>query len=571
MEIFNPTDNWILALGKTLVHSIWIGMAILAFLKASMQLIPSGHSRSRYRAAFFALLLLTGSVAGMFILLYAPAGPESTSPPFFKGLLNGSLHFEAPGTGWFEIACYSGTWFYLTGMTCFLVHFLISLFGMERLRRSGQQVNRDWYDRFERLKARAGIRGSARLLVSARTKTPVLVGIVRPLVIVPVGMLTQLPISQVETILMHELFHLKRWDQLVNLLQKVIETLLFYHPAVWILSGIMRKERENCCDDLVLGHDYAPLEYASALYQIAASNVRPTSPVPAATGSGRGQLINRIERILNQSTMKTTIRERVSVLLPVLIILFIGIIFSGFTSVLSISRDHPVQNPRQHGIAGILPEAVPGLPALAGEEAETVPAARTAMAAVTIPDAVPDPEAVSLPSVSPPLPDTVPEPREQADPVEEIDWDEIKKELEEANIEMKKAVEEIDWDEIKKELGEASIEMKKAMEEIDWDEIREDMEEARVKAMEEIDWDRIKKKIDEASVEAKKAMEEIDWDKIREDMALTREEIAAMLKELENKLDFDFDFDADFDHDMNMDHDEDVEKDEDENEENLDF
>ncbi len=76
-----------------------------------------------------------------------------------------------------------------------------------------------------------------------------MIGHLRPVILMPVGLLAGLPAGQIELILLHELAHIRRCDYLVNLLQTSVENLLFYHPVVWWISGVIRAEREHCCDD----------------------------------------------------------------------------------------------------------------------------------------------------------------------------------------------------------------------------------------------------------------------------------------------------------------------------------
>ena len=94
---------------------------------------------------------------------------------------------------------------------------------------------------------------------------PVVIGYLRPVILVPVGMLAGMPAAQVEAILLHELAHVRRRDYLANLLQTVGEGFLFYHPAIWWISSVIRSERENCCDDLVVEASGDAREYAAAL------------------------------------------------------------------------------------------------------------------------------------------------------------------------------------------------------------------------------------------------------------------------------------------------------------------
>ena len=88
--------------------------------------------------------------------------------------------------------------------------------------------------------------------VCDRLVAPVLIGVIRPMILLPPAALNGWTIEQLEMVLWHELAHLRRWDNLVNLLQRVVESLLFFHPAVWWVSGWARLERELCCDLLVV-------------------------------------------------------------------------------------------------------------------------------------------------------------------------------------------------------------------------------------------------------------------------------------------------------------------------------
>ena len=106
-----------------------------------------------------------------------------------------------------------------------------------------------------------------------------------------------MPAGQVEAILLHELAHIRRHDYLVNLMQIVVEGLVFYHPAVWWISGVIRAERENCCDDLVVATQGDALAYAAALTALEQNRGAVREAVLAATG---GSLVKRVRRLLVQ-------------------------------------------------------------------------------------------------------------------------------------------------------------------------------------------------------------------------------------------------------------------------------
>lgn len=113
------------------------------------------------------------------------------------------------------------------------------------------------------------------------------------MILLPASLITEIPADQLESLLAHELAHVLRNDYLVNLIQSAVETLLFYHPAVWWISAQVRAERENCCDDLALAVASDRAVYVRALASVAGA--RPSRVVPAASG---GRLIVRLQRIL---------------------------------------------------------------------------------------------------------------------------------------------------------------------------------------------------------------------------------------------------------------------------------
>jgi hypothetical protein len=124
----------------------------------------------------------------------------------------------------------------------------------------------------------------------------VLVGILRPLILLPASVLTDLSPTQLELLLLHELAHVRRWDNLVNLIQRLAEGLLFFHPGVWLVSRWLRLEREHCCDAIVLRHANRPRAYVETLASFAVPGLAPRY---AAAVAANHQLVSRVRRILN--------------------------------------------------------------------------------------------------------------------------------------------------------------------------------------------------------------------------------------------------------------------------------
>ena len=146
-----------------------------------------------------------------------------------------------------------------------------------------------------RLTRRLHLTRAITLLQSSAVEVPTVIGWLKPTVLLPIGVLSGLTPLQIEAILAHELAHIRRHDYFVNLLQSLVETLLFYHPGVWWLSRRIRIEREHCCDDLAVSLCGDPVVYASALADLEELRGQQVQLVMAASG---GALLARVRRLL---------------------------------------------------------------------------------------------------------------------------------------------------------------------------------------------------------------------------------------------------------------------------------
>ncbi len=161
----------------------------------------------------------------------------------------------------------------------------------------------EWQCRLELLCRSAKVYFSVRMGETTAVVAPIMIGWFRPVILLPLGVLSQLPTEQVEAILYHELVHIRRHDFLVNLLQCVIETLFFYHPAVRRFSHQIREERERICDDLSIEWCQSPLIYAEALTTF--EEHRQQSLALLLTGDG--DLLLRVRRIIGTESKKRTV------------------------------------------------------------------------------------------------------------------------------------------------------------------------------------------------------------------------------------------------------------------------
>lgn len=254
------------AVGWTLLHSLWEGAA--ASLGLAIVLAATRSARARYAAACVALLATVAAAIFTFVRL-VPNGmdglrnalPPSPAPWDLQAALHpsGSNATFAAVVPWLAPIWIIGVWIFVLGQ-------LASWFSTSRLRLRGVcAASEGWQAELARLRAMLRVSRSVRLLESCLADVPVVIGHIRPVILMPVGLLSGLPAGQVEAILLHELAHIRRCDYLVNVVQRSIESLLFYNPAVWWISSVIRSERENCCDDIVVAASGNAREYACAL------------------------------------------------------------------------------------------------------------------------------------------------------------------------------------------------------------------------------------------------------------------------------------------------------------------
>ena len=285
------------AVGWTVLHSLWQGAVIAALL--GVALLATRSPRVRYAAACIAMLI-TLVACGLTFLHVMPEAAESyrvLKAPFPPGwIVHASTGGGAPSN---PLLAAIAPWLaplWIAGVWIFYVRHIAGWMSVNRLRRRGVcSAPERWQRELVRLSDRLRLARPVQLLESCLADAPIVIGHFRPLILMPMGLLAGLPPAQVEAILLHELAHIRRYDYLANILQRLLEGLLFYHPAVWWMSRVIGAERENCCDDVAVVTSGNAHEYAVALAALEQSRWSAREPAVAATG---GSLVKRIRRLL---------------------------------------------------------------------------------------------------------------------------------------------------------------------------------------------------------------------------------------------------------------------------------
>jgi len=285
------------AIAETALTGILICFAggIPAALFAWILLRAFGRQNSSTRFAILFSTLLA-------ILLMPLAAKLRTSPLGSLPLQSQSL-ITIPSY-WAEIIF--GLWGLLA--TFALVRVGVGFVNLQRLRKSCRDVdvtslNPILQDTLRDFDAARG----ARICISDEVRVPTAIGFARPLVILPAWALAELSAPELRSVLLHEFAHLRRWDDWTNLVQKLVQSVLFFHPAVWWIENRLSLEREMACDDVVLAHTENPRAYAQCLLSVAEKSLtRRGFSLAQAAVTRMQQTSRRISQILDGKRPGTT-------------------------------------------------------------------------------------------------------------------------------------------------------------------------------------------------------------------------------------------------------------------------
>jgi len=303
------------AIGFALLQFFWQGAAIWAVTALVLTTLRRRTAQARYAAACLGLAAMVAAPA------IAAVGYWRQDNTLSPAAANSAITLEAASAAAASSlgrtvpsptatpGAFSREWLepwlpfvmlaWSAGALLLALHLLYGWARVRHIQRTATAITSHYaQDMMRRMSSRIGVRQRLRLVESALVEVPSVIGFVRPAIIVPVSVLANLPPAQLEAILAHELAHIRRGDYFMNLLQSVVEVLLFYHPAVWWVSKQIRVEREHCCDDVAAGLSDR-VEYAHALVSL--ETLRAEMPALAMGATG-GELLGRIRRLVDPPT-----------------------------------------------------------------------------------------------------------------------------------------------------------------------------------------------------------------------------------------------------------------------------
>ena len=329
------TSRVVADLGWTLFHSLWQIILVSVCLLVALRIVNGRASNIRYGVSLTALVIAFVLPAITFVQISTRPSTEpitnstvakATSRQFSNGGLGNDQQLTDPSAQEQEqytqnITSFVGLRRYLDTQVPNLLPFAVGLWligiaffalrlggGIWQLRiyktRDVEQVDRSWEQIFVSLCEKLVITDRVKFLRSLRVQTPIAIGFFKPVIIVPASLFLQMHPRELETIIAHELLHIRRYDPLVNIVQTVIETVLFYHPGVWWITRQVSREREFAADlDVMRLFQDSHVTYARALANLEEIRFRTGQRTPRlATAANGGNLMQRIERILKIET-----------------------------------------------------------------------------------------------------------------------------------------------------------------------------------------------------------------------------------------------------------------------------
>lgn len=315
-QLFN--SPFLYSLSLTLVHFLWQGLLVALILKSLLFLIDTNKSKLRYALATFAMLANVLLAVLTFIMVYPDTSSGINSHISLIPLAdlvneltqqNSLLPYPEllPSILAYSIPYISLLW--LATITMLASKLLIEIRNVNNLpAHSTRPPSSTLLARFEELAKQIGLTKTPKFLISLKAEVPMAIGWLKPVVLLPVSMVTGLDSAQLEMLILHELAHIRRHDYLVNFLQTLIELLFFFHPSVHWIGKQIRNEREYCSDDIAVQHCGDAIAYAHTLTDTASLCAQGhhfhTIPTMAMAATG-GDLKVRVLRLVDHHCAPT--------------------------------------------------------------------------------------------------------------------------------------------------------------------------------------------------------------------------------------------------------------------------
>lgn len=310
-------EEAIFALGLMLLHMMWQGLVIAMALGIFLLIMRSSSAHARYNISLIALALFPITAILTFIkqINLINDHVENTGNKTALSLTSTNTNILESFLNLYTAYLPLIVFLWFTGICILILKNLGGLIYIERLKNKFvQPVQKSLQDVIEAIKLKLGVKKQIRALISTKVTSPIVVGHFKPVILIPEVAIENLSQMEMEIILHHEMAHIKRNDYIVNIFQIVIEMLFFFHPATWWISGIIRKEREECCDNYAVSSENDKLILAKALISIQELNLN-TPHMALSFMNKKNGLLNRIKNLFGSNPSLPSYKEGIVVTL----------------------------------------------------------------------------------------------------------------------------------------------------------------------------------------------------------------------------------------------------------------
>ncbi len=346
--LFNDAASEILIqkIGMTLLYSLGLGLVLAVLSGITLLITRNQRASTRYNVLTGLLCLFVLSVVTVFyqqtgsdVHLIFPADKSArvnvanevnnlvtsveksdavtiTAPGIIDSIFTFFIHYSQIITlVWLLVVLFK------------IAQMIMGMYDLNYLKKNKiYSIGQHWETVGRSLAEKIGVSRPVQIMQSGLVKVPMVMGHFKPLILIPLGAITSIPANQIEMILLHELAHIKRLDFFVNLLQHFTELLFFFNPAVLWLSHLIRKERENCCDDLAIAYSGNRKTYITALLSF--SEYEAPISVYAMAFARESSLLDRVRRIAFRETVTLKSPEKVFLTLALLLLFSFTILFT---------------------------------------------------------------------------------------------------------------------------------------------------------------------------------------------------------------------------------------------------
>ncbi len=318
--LFSPAAD---ALGHTLLYSFGQAFVVFVCLRVVLKLIPNASAHIKYSLSYFGYVGISVWFVVTLIRQFSMAKSEVLSQQIMANTSFSQVavdHASSATDSIFSLSFLNQylPWvvgFYLLGILWYSIRLSLNFFQTNSLRTKGlSELDTEWQERIINLANRMNITRPLQTFFSRYVNTPMMIGFFKPVILLPLATMSQLSPEQFEAILIHELAHIRRNDYVLNILQSVLDTILFFNPFTWWITQNIREEREKSCDEMVLQLS-DPYHYARAL--LALEEPLQHRPLVMTAVGKRSHLFHRIKNIMEMKNNHLNLRQKFITLLVI--------------------------------------------------------------------------------------------------------------------------------------------------------------------------------------------------------------------------------------------------------------